>query len=241
MMSCQRIRVAVVYGSFLTRVGLTATFAACADMVVCAMDSSDPSLLDFDVVVADWRSGLAILDKVKRHRFELGCPRVAIVAGSDQEWQIRQAVEYGAAAYVLIGASGEELVDAARTVHAGRCHLSPMIAAKLAQSLAAERLTAREEQVLALVSEGLCNKRISKRLDIGVGTVKTHLRAAFDKLQVRSRAQAIVMAKRRGLLRHPSASGEEVGASANFALGDPIVRAEGQAQRSPQFDAVGGS
>src|SRR5258706_8830406 len=199
------IHVAVVHDNFLRHAGLTATFAACADMAVRAIDPGDAELLDCDVAVADLRSGLAILDAGRRHRAHTRSPRVAIVASSDLEWQIRQAVECGAAAYMLLGATGEELVDAVRSVHQGGCHLSPSIAAKLAQSLTAEPLTAREGEVLALVTEGLCNKRVAKRLDIGVGTVKTHLRAAFDKLQVSSRAQAAVMAKRRGILRHASA------------------------------------
>jgi DNA-binding NarL/FixJ family response regulator len=105
---------------------------------------------------------------------------------------------------MLIGATGEELVGAVRSVQGGGCHLSPSIAAKLVQSLTTEPLTAREEEVLALVTEGLCNKQVAKRLDIGIGTVKTHLRAAFGKLQVGSRAQAMVTAKRRGILRHVS-------------------------------------
>ena len=204
MMSSPRIRVAVVHDNFLTRAGLTATFAACTDMDARAIDAGDAEPLDFDVAVADLRSGLAILDAARRRRARTGRPRVAIVAGSDFEWQIRQAMECGAAGYMMLGTTGEELVGAVRSVHGGGCHLSPPIAAKLAQSLAAEPLTAREEEVLALVTEGLCNKRVAKRLDIGVGTVKTHLRAAFDKLQVSSRAQAAVMAKRRGILREAS-------------------------------------
>ena len=209
-MSSSRIHVAVVHDNFLTRAGLTATFAACADMDVRAMDPGDAELLDFDVAVADLRSGLGLLDAVRRRGAHARRPRVAIVACLDLEWQIRQAVECGAAAYLLLGATGEELAGAVRSVHEGGCHLSPSIAAKLAQSLAAEPLTAREEEVLALVTEGLCNKRVAKRLDIGVGTVKTHLRATFDKLQVRSRAQAVVMAKRRGILRQASTSTEQV-------------------------------
>jgi DNA-binding NarL/FixJ family response regulator len=200
-----QIHVAVVHDNFLTRAGLTATFAACADMAVRAIDADDAELLDFDVAVADLRSGLALLDELRRRRVHARSPRVAIVASSDLEWQIRQAVEGGAGAYMMLGATGEELVGAVRSAHQGGCHLSPSIAAKLAQSLTAEPLTPREEEVLALVTEGLCNKLVAKRLDIGVGTVKTHLRAAFDKLQVRSRAQAVVMAKRRGILRHASA------------------------------------
>jgi DNA-binding NarL/FixJ family response regulator len=204
-MSSPTIHVVVVHDNFLTRAGLTATFAACADMDVRAIDPGDAELLDFDVAVADLRSGLGLLDAVRQRREHTRSPRVAIVASSDLEWQIRQAVEGGAGAYMLLGATGEELIGAVRSAHAGGCHLSPSIAAKLAQSLAAEPLTPREEEVLALVTEGLCNKRVAKRLDIGVGTVKTHLRATFDKLQVRSRAQAVVMAKRRGILRQASA------------------------------------
>ena len=204
-MSPLRIHVAVVHDNFLIRAGLTATFTACSDMAVRAIDPGDAELLDFDVAVADLRSGLAILDAVRRRQPHTRSPRVAIVASSDIEWQIRQAMECGARAYMLLGATGEELVGAVRSAHEGGCHLSPSVAAKLAQSLAADSLTPREEEVLALVTEGLCNKLVAKRLDIGVGTVKTHLRAAFDKLQVRSRAQAVVMAKRRGILRHASA------------------------------------
>jgi len=207
------IHVAVVHDNFLTRAGLTATFAACADMAVRAVEPGEfgaAELPKFDVAVADLRSGLAMLEAARRRpaggHISSRNPRVAIVASSDLEWQIRQAVEHGAAAYMLLGASGDELIGAVRSAHEGGCHLSPSIAAKLAQSLTAEALTAREEQVLTLVTEGLCNKRVAKRLDIGVGTVKTHLRAAFDKLQVRSRAQAVVMAKRRGILRQGAAA-----------------------------------
>jgi DNA-binding NarL/FixJ family response regulator len=157
-MSLPRIHVAVVHDNFLTCVGLTATFAACADMAVRAIDPSEAQLLDFDVAVADFRSGLAILNAVRSGgRTHTRSPRVAIVANSGLEWQIRQAVKCGAAAYMLLGATGEELVSAVRSAHEGGCHLPPSIAAKLARSLTGESLTAREEEVLALVTEGLCN------------------------------------------------------------------------------------
>jgi two-component system NarL family response regulator len=208
-------------------------------MAVRAMDPGEAQLQDFDVAVADLRGGLDLLDAVRRRPAHTRSPRVAIVASSDLEWQIRQAVEWGAAAYLLLGATGEELVGAVRSVHAGGCHLSPSIAAKLAQSLAAEPLTAREEQVLALVTEGLCNKRVAQRLDIGVGTVKTHLRAAFDKLQVGSRAQAVVMAKRRGILRHASTPTGQMPARRDLPLGGSSPHAPRLVDRSPAFDASG--
>jgi DNA-binding NarL/FixJ family response regulator len=235
-MSPPRIHVAVVHDNFLTRVGLTATFAACEDMAVRSIDLDGAELLGFDVAVADLRSGLSVLEAARRDRAHARGPRVVIVASSDLEWQIRQAVKCGAAAYMLLGATGEELVGAVRSAHEGGCHLPPSIAAKLARSLTAESLTARDEEVLALVTEGLCNKLIAKRLGIAVGTVKTHLRAAFDKLQIRSRVQAVVMAKGRGPLRHGSASTAQVLARPSPSSSSTSLRADSPADGVSEFD-----
>ena len=70
-----------------------------------------------------------------------------------------------------------------------------------------ESLTNREAEVLQLVADGLCNKVIAARLDIAVGTVKSHLKGVFEKLGVQSRTQAILAAERRGILPVPRARG----------------------------------
>ena len=74
------------------------------------------------------------------------------------------------------------------------------MAQRLGDSLSGEALTSREEEVLRLVVDGLCNKSIARCLDISVGTVKSHLKGIFDKLNVKSRTQALCAAERRGLL-----------------------------------------
>jgi DNA-binding NarL/FixJ family response regulator len=199
-MSSRTIHVAVVHDNFLTRAGLTTTFAACSDMAVKSLPLDDSEVLFCSVVVADLQGGMRILDTVDGMP-PARRPRVAIVSASDGEREIRDALRGGAAAYVLQGASGEELVAAVRTVGDGGRHLSPSISARLAEILSAQSLTAREEEVLALVIEGLCNKRIAVRLEISVGTVKTHLRSAFGKLQVSTRTEAAATARRSGILR----------------------------------------
>ncbi|MDB5856832.1 MAG: hypothetical protein JWQ76_521 [Ramlibacter sp.] len=199
-MSSRTIRVAVVHDNFLARAGLTTTFAACSDMAVQALLPHDDEVWHCSVVVADLQGGMSILDAMQDMPSSRR-PRIAIVSASHGEREIRDALQRGAAAYVLQGACGDELVAAVRTVCEGGCHLSPSISARLAESLSAENLTGREEEVLALVVDGLCNKRIAARLDIAVGTVKTHLRSAFSKLDVHSRTEAVATARRRGILR----------------------------------------
>ena len=130
-------------------------------------------------------------------------PKVLVISGIDREWEIRSALERGVRGYLLVGCSLEELVEGVRVIHRGARYLSPQVAARLAESISLEPLTSREEEVLRLVVEGLCNKAVGRRLGIAVGTVKSHLKSTFDKLKVESRTQAIAVVERRGLLQLP--------------------------------------
>lgn len=83
---------------------------------------------------------------------------------------------------------------------AGEICLPAEVAAKLAQRVHADHLTAREVDVLSLLVRGLNNKDIAHQLLIGENTVETHLKGIFSKLGVLSRAEAIAVASRRGLV-----------------------------------------
>jgi two-component system NarL family response regulator len=93
------------------------------------------------------------------------------------------------------------LADTIRAVHAGRKEIPPEIAAKLADHVASETLTPRQEEVLRGVAEGKSNLEIAKALFVSEGTVKAHVKAILQKLGARDRTQAITIAIKRGLVR----------------------------------------
>lgn len=210
MAYANRIRILVLHADPVARAGLSATFAKYSDLEVVnpAGEEDDegwslplPFSCSADVVVADYESGLELATRSSRRPGAGGSFKILVVASSDREWEIRSALERGVRGYVLVGCALDELACGVRTVHRGVRHLSPQVAQRLAESLSGEPLTAREEEVLRLVVEGMGNKAIARRLDIAVGTVKSHLKGVFDKLNVDSRTQAICAAERRGLLR----------------------------------------
>lgn len=168
-------------------------------------DDFDPGRRDMDggVVVADPSAASSLSTRgMQRHLILPMRPPIAVVASSDREWELRAALERRVRGYLSPGFDAQQLVDCVTAVHGGRRYLCPRTAARLAESLSYEALTERETAVLGLVVRGLPNKTIGRDLGISVGTVKSHLKAAYAKLEVTSRTQAIAEAQRRGLLAH---------------------------------------
>jgi DNA-binding NarL/FixJ family response regulator len=137
-------------------------------------------------------------------------PRVLVLTTFDLDEYIFEALNAGASGFVLKDDPPESLVAAIRTVAAGDALLSPGITrrviarfTRLARPTSPpelEALTARELDVLRLVAEGLSNAEIARRLFIGEGTVKTHVAHVLQKLGLRDRVQAVVLAHRVGLV-----------------------------------------
>lgn len=186
-----RIAVRVVHADPIARAGLALACGSQPDLQVC--DGTD---LNPNVVVADYPNGLSL---AARHH-------VLVVGGTDREWDIRRALERGVRGYLVGGCTLDDVVEAVRVVHRGTRFLSAVAAARLADSVYREPLTAREAEILKLVSTGLPNKSIASRLGIAAGTVKSHLKSTFGKLEVHNRTQAAALVEQHGLLERTAQS-----------------------------------
>lgn len=204
-----RISVLVLHRDPVAREGLLAAFARYHDIEVVNAPGNPidarslrPLTSRFwaDVVVADYDCGSTLASRSERRSGAPDALKIMILAAGYREWEVRSALERGVLGYVLVGCALDDLASGGRAVHRGARHMSPEVAQRLAESFAGEPLTTREEEVLRLVVQGMGNKSIARRLEIAVGTVKSHLKGVFDKLGVDSRTQAICAAERRGLL-----------------------------------------
>jgi DNA-binding NarL/FixJ family response regulator len=123
---------------------------------------------------------------------------------SDQEEDIVAMVEAGASGYILKDVDPASLARSIQDAHAGHFQLNDALTRSVIMRLAstlkrsrrplAEPLTERETQILRMVVQGMSNKAIAGRLGLGEGTIKSHLRNIYRKLQVRTRAEAAAQA-----------------------------------------------
>ena len=113
---------------------------------------------------------------------------------------IFEALSSGATGYLMKNTPARELLAAIREIHSGGSPMAGNIARKIIQTFQApvpepaaaeDPLTAREKQVLQLLAEGQLYKEIAETLQVSVPTVCTHIRRIYEKLHVRSRAQAV--------------------------------------------------
>jgi DNA-binding NarL/FixJ family response regulator len=131
--------------------------------------------------------------------------RVVIVSGVNDPRIIRALLDGGARGYIPKLASSEQLMDGLRRVLDGEVYVPDTVflpeAGGALPAPDASPLTARHQQLLPLLAEGMPNKRIADALGVTEGTVKQHLKELFKRLQVRNRTQAVREARRLGLLR----------------------------------------
>jgi two-component system NarL family response regulator len=127
--------------------------------------------------------------------------RIIVLTTFDGDEDIYRAIQAGAKGYLLKDVPREALMDSIRRVHAGQTCVPVDLAAKLAERVSGETLSAREIDVLKLMAKGKSNKEIGSALFISEGTVKSHVKAIFAKMNVVSRTEAVATATRRGLIQ----------------------------------------
>jgi DNA-binding NarL/FixJ family response regulator len=209
------ITVLVVDDHAVVREGLR-TFLELQDGIAVVGEASDgeeavrqAEALKPDVVLMDLvmprLDGVGAMRELRRR---LPATRVIVLTSFAEDERLLPAIQSGAAGYLLKNVAPTELARAVRAAHAGEALLDPVIAARLVDAIAqppgepaSERLTSREQEVLALIARGFSNKRIARELGIAEKTVKTHVGHVLAKLGVTDRTQAAVHAVRMGLDR----------------------------------------
>ena len=206
------IRIAIADDHAVVRTGLAQLLSSLEDVelvgaaangeeavALCARERPDVVLMDLEMPELD---GIGATRRIMEAQ-----PQTAVViltSFSDRE-RILRALDAGAVGYVLKDAEPDELARAVRAAAQGEAPLDPKAASALlsvrTQPSAAEALSEREREVLAMVAEGLPNKLIARELSISEKTVKAHLTSIFRRIDVTDRTQAALWAQRHGIGR----------------------------------------
>lgn len=201
------IRVLIADDHHLVREGIAALLERQPDMAVAGEAANGAEAvasfaeLAPDVTLMDVQMpGVGGIEAIEAIRRASPVAKILVLTTYPGDAQALRAIRAGAAGYLLKNCIRKELIDAIRTVHAGRRALSPDIAHELAMHALEDPLTERELSVLRLVADGHPNKYIGWRLELSTDTIKAHLKSIFAKLGVDDRTHAVTVATRRGYL-----------------------------------------
>lgn len=201
------IRVVIADDHAIVRTGLDQLLSTADDIALVGSASNGAEAVDLvasstpDVVLMDL--SMPVMDGTEATRqIAASHPgvRVVVLTSFADDRHIADALDAGAVGYVLKHADPDELLDAVRAAAAGDAPLDPKAARVLLEARrrpgrSGGDLSDRETQVLRLVSEGLANKLIARRLSISERTVKAHLTNIFARIGVTDRTQAALWAR----------------------------------------------
>jgi two-component system, NarL family, nitrate/nitrite response regulator NarL len=207
------IRVAIIDDHPLMRKGIVQALCSEPDLdIVGEGGSADDAValaerLLPDVMLIDINMEGGGLNALKR--IANSCPAVAciVITVREDEETVSQALRVGARGYMLKGIGGSELAATIRAINQGEVYITPSLAARLlmigttkhdavnSSQARFDVLTAREDEILRLIAKGMINKEIGTVLDISEKTVKHYVTNILQKLQVRNRVEAALLAR----------------------------------------------
>lgn len=206
------IRILIADDHPLFREGVAATLAAAPDFAVIAQAGSGEAAVERtfelhpDMVLLDVNmpgiGGIAAAGQIAERLPDV---RIMMLTVAEDTESLLAALKAGAHGYVLKGVSANELRTITRNVAAGEAYVTPTLAAEMLTEFSRPRapdafstLTTRETEVLELLSQGLTNREIGERLHLAEKTVKHYMTVILQKLHVRTRTEAALMAVQHG-------------------------------------------
>ncbi len=207
------IRIVIVDDHPLFREGVAHSLAGEPDLTVVGQAGTGeagiklvgdllPDILLLDIAMPG-QDGIATAQKVV---MAYPVVRIIMLTVSEDEDDLLQALKAGARGYVLKGVSARDLAAVVRQVAAGEVYISPALAGSVLFEMTHHQpadplndLTERERDILSLVAQGLTNREIGERLHLAEKTIKHYMTNVLQKLQVRSRVEAALLAQKRGL------------------------------------------
>jgi DNA-binding NarL/FixJ family response regulator len=211
----RKIRVGVVDDHPLYRDGVVFALESEPDIEVIGQGETAADAFQIahdhapDVLLLDMNMPGGGINAVAKVALRYPSTKTLMLTVVDDEDEVRTALRKGARGYLLKGTSSSELVSAIRVVHKGQSYVSPSFAAKLIMSRGIEdneapetpsrfpELTGREEQILMLILQGLSNRLIGDELGLAEKTVKGYVTSIMEKLRVRNRVEAAMVAAER--------------------------------------------
>lgn len=167
-----------------------------AESALVSLPRENPSVVLLDITVPDL-SGIECVRRLKPRMPDTQFVMMTVCEDADH---IFTALASGATGYLLKGTSRPQLLAAVKDVHRGGAPMSSSVARKVVRSFqrfheafpsCPQNLSPRERQVLQLLVRGLLYKEIADALRLGIPTINTHIQRLYEKLRVRSRAEAI--------------------------------------------------
>jgi len=207
------IRIIIADDHPLFREGVSNSLAGESDITIVGVASTSEEAFSLtadilpDVLILDiTMPGVGGIEIARRVSTALPVIQIIMLTASEDQDDLMKALKSGVRGYILKGVSAKDLANAVRHVASGGTYISPEMASTLLMEFSKpnppdpfSELTEREKQILKLVAKGLTNREIGEQIYLAEKTIKHYMTNILQKLHVRSRVEAALLAQKREL------------------------------------------